>query len=126
LSIALLKEGRKECSNCKWDPTKPIWVPFLRQQQHSSSKTSPQEEEEEEEEEEEGIRKKQEMDSRLFFFLTTTSLNPKFFIPRLPPLVLELTTFSPPPQFLFILFFPRKKGKQKETPKNTRTKYIPA
>jgi hypothetical protein len=81
LSIALLKEGRKECSNCKWDPTKPIWVPFLRQQQHSSSKSSPQEEEEEEEEEE-GILKKQEMDSRLFFFSTTTPLNPKFFNPQ--------------------------------------------
>jgi hypothetical protein len=79
LSIAPLKEGRKECSNCKWDPTKSIWVTFLRQQQHSSSKTSPQEEEEEEE----GIRKKQEMDSRLFFFSTTTPFNPKFFNPQI-------------------------------------------
>ncbi len=119
LSIAPPKEGRKECSNCKWDPTKPIWVPFLIQQQHSSSKTSPQEEEEEE-----GIRKKQEMDSGLFFFSTTTSLNPKFFNAQITSPYSWTHHLFPSPSIPLHLILPQKKGKAERDPKkHTHTIY---
>jgi hypothetical protein len=65
------------------------------------------------------------MDSRLFF-LTTTSLNPKFFNPQITsPCTWTHHLFSSPPIPLHLIL-PLKKGKQKETPKNTRTQYIPA